>query len=134
MKPDHEERLAAEAHREMRILRIVRDPRIGALSEPLVLLAQRLQSSPQLSLEPLFRGRCAAFEQNDKRLEWHGIGTITCTNLKQARHNPEIVPGGAEVACDDKADAIAIGGRLGPYAGKFIPVDKVEKSLSERVL
>ena len=46
VKTYDEKPLSAEAHCEMGVVRIVRNPRIGALAEPLVLVAQRLEAAP----------------------------------------------------------------------------------------
>ncbi len=76
MQADDEKRLAAEAHREMGILGIMADARVGGLPQPFVLVGERLQPLPEQFFELGLIDAFVGIEHDRKRLERFGIGAI----------------------------------------------------------
>ena len=134
MKSDDEECLPPETHREMGILGVVRDARIGRLAEPFVLVAQGLEPFPEPFFEALFVMRRTAFEQDDKRLEQLGFGAIACGKVEQRRHDPQIVPAGSEIARHDEPHAVALQRRFRANAGEGAIGDEGAETVRKRMV
>jgi hypothetical protein len=69
MQSDHEERLAAEAQGEMRVVRIIRHARVMRLSEPGILVGEGLRPRPEVLLERLLREVAGSLEHHGEALE-----------------------------------------------------------------
>ena len=134
MKAHDEKCFAAETHREMGVVGIMRDARVGALAEPLVLVAQRLEPLPQALLILGFVGGRAFLKQHDQRLEQRRLRGIAARKLMQCGQNAQIIPRRAEVARDDKPHAVTVESGLGADTGKCAVVYKGGKFSRKRVV
>src|ERR1700712_5089470 len=100
MQPDHEERLAAEAEREMRAVRIGADPLVIALAQPGILVREGLHTVPQMPLEFGLAECARTLEQHHEAAEQGLFRLVFAYEIEQLGKYAQIVPGRADVARD----------------------------------
>ena len=133
MQPHHEKGLAAEAEREVRMVRVLAHPAVDMLPEPPVLVAQRLQARPEMGLERVLGERVRTLEQHHEALVEPPVVAVGASEVDQLRQDAQVVPRGRDVPSDHDAQLVPGKRGLGADAGELRFADEGAEALGKRV-